>query len=215
MRAAGFVEGYVTARRIADHLLNTKDYFLISSRAQRVPRRWPAGWVEEQDAVAELERLRKPSCEKAGEEEAMRKSSRTTMTTMTMMECLSSTGAPPRARSRSSMGISEGYRARRGLLLPSSEPSPVPDLSYEDLRFLNANGELYDVLEHFKNKEEGEQEEEKREAQLSGTGRVRAALSSGGSGKQQNRRRRRRPPLPRPGPLGPLLLARGRHARPL
>ena len=215
MRAAGFVEGFVTARRIADHLLNTRDYFLDPVRGLNASLDGgPLAWVEEQDRWLRAQVARKlqeessssvfPSGGRRTEEEEEREKGRwiqrellegdnedddddddgmpieywrAAAGTLEQLDGLAegyraAFEASSSSSSSSSGGDGDGSDANAPSSSSSSSP-PLPDLSYEDLRFLNANGELYDVLEHFKNKEEG-----KGNGEMTGTGRVRAALSS-------------------------------------
>ena len=234
MRAAGFVEGFATARRVADHLLNTRDYFLDPVRGLNASLDGgPLAWVEEQDRwlraqVARKLRESSPSPAPEGgrgrggrrrrEEEEGRRGQQSYRELEGDDDDDDDDDGMPIEYWRAAAGtleqldgLAEGYRAAfeassssfsspssgsdggdsrsdGAASSSSSSPPPLPDLSYEDLRFLNANGELYDVLEHFKNKEEGGaggagaggEVEAKGGAQqqLSGTGRVRAALSS-------------------------------------
>jgi hypothetical protein len=212
MRAAGFVEGFVTARRVADHLLNTRDYFLDPVRGLNASLDGgPMAWVEEQDRWLRAElarRLREPprarrrgggggggergrggereleGADDAGDDDGMPiEYWRAAAGTLEQLDGLSEGYRAAFEEASSSSSSSPSPSGGGGGDGTASSPSPpLPDLSYEDLRFLNANGELYDVLEHFKNKEEEAQGGAKERNQLSGTGRVRAALSSASFG---------------------------------
>ena len=193
MRAAGFVEGFATARRIADHLLNTRDYFLDPVRGLNASLDGgPTAWLAEQDGWLRAEvarRLRgEPSRGRGkggegqgeGEGRELENDDDGDDDGMPIEYWRAAAGTLEQLD-----GLAEGYRAAfeeasSSSSASSSPPPPLPDLSYEDLRFLNANGELYDVLEHFKNKEEEEERggDTKERNRLSGTGRVRAALAS-------------------------------------
>ena len=209
MRAAGFAEGFATAKRIADHLLNTRDYFVDPVRGLNASLEGgPLAWVEEQDEWLRAEVARRLQRKGGGEGGKGKEGRRSTGREFWTLDAAAAAAddddddGMPIEYWRAAAGtleqldgLAEGYRAAfeasssgdgeegdgtAPSSSSSSSPPPLPDLSYDDLRFLNANGELYDVLEHFKNKEEegrGGAAKGKTQ-QLSGTGRVRAALSS-------------------------------------
>ena len=133
MTAAGMVEGYLTAREIADYYQNTWTYFtsptgLNASLGSADDPSTPLGWLATQDAWA---RARASSAR-------ARRDTRWTVIGLLLAQLDGLVDGYAAAVAESEAAAAEGHAAHPKL----------PPLSSHQLRFLNANGDLYDVIEH-------------------------------------------------------------------
>ena len=133
MTAAGMVEGYLTAREIADYYQNTWTYFtsptgLNASLGSADDASTPLGWLATQDAWA---RSRAASTR-------TRRDTRWSVIGLLLAQLDGLVDGYAAAVAESEKAATRGHAAHPKL----------PPLSSHQLRFLNANGDLYDVIEH-------------------------------------------------------------------
>jgi hypothetical protein len=126
MFAAGYVEGYVTAERIAENFANLHYYF---TETMGVALEEPMGWVLEQDGWV---RERCDGDFYDGDASSTVNTNTNKKKRFWRAVCLAV---------KQFDGIVAGYQAKQ------DESDTLPDLKYADFLFLESNGDLYDVID--------------------------------------------------------------------
>ena len=124
MYGAGLVEGFLSARAIADYFLNTRDYFAAPTGLNASLAHGEMDWLEEQDRAARAA----VAGADAGDEplQALR---------LLLLQF---------------DGLVAGYQAAVDEEKEADEKSSLPPLTATDFLFLNGNGDLYDLIECFR-----------------------------------------------------------------